>query len=76
MQAIFLPIGVGIAIGLLLYLLAAVGLIFVPFVTIASHYTPQGRVRWEAKKRAYREWTALPRGSAERRAALQRYKSV
>ncbi|MGH7988374.1 MAG: hypothetical protein ACREQX_19090 [Candidatus Binataceae bacterium] len=84
MTAIFLPVGIGIVIGVMLYVLAfsvlicvfVAGIVLVPIFTILSHYTPKGRVRFAAKRRAFHELCAAPRGTPERRAALARYKSI
>ena len=83
MADIFVPIGIGVAIGLLLWMLAlagvslwfVAGIVAIPFRLRAAYRTPEGRRLWQAKRAAFAEM-ARTRGTAAHAAALARYQEL
>jgi uncharacterized membrane protein YhiD involved in acid resistance len=84
MAYIWVLIGIGVALGLLLWIvgLAAIALWFVgnvlliPLRLFAAYRTPEGRMLWEAQCAALRAVAESPRGTPARAAALARYKEL
>ncbi len=83
MAYIWVPIGIGVALGLVLWILALAGVslwfagnvLLIPFRLRAAYRTPEGRMLWEAKRAAFRELVAS-RGTPAHAAALARYKEL
>ncbi|HVC43535.1 MAG TPA: hypothetical protein VND20_01870 [Candidatus Binataceae bacterium] len=81
MAYIWLPIGIGVAIGLLLWMLGLLGLVLwiignlmaIPFRLRAELRTPEGAARMEQRKVLFGA-IIRTRGTPEHRAAILRYR--